>query len=62
MAVAGGLLESSPQFNRNVNVPKPDDYLVQAYPGGVVAIDSGFGRRNMAACYLLERRRRGGDY
>ena len=30
------------------------DYNVTEYPGGVTAIDSGYVRENMAACYLLE--------
>jgi len=31
-----------------------EDYSVTEYPGGVVAIDSGYVRENMAACYLIE--------
>lgn len=30
------------------------DFNVIAYPGGVTAIDSGYVRENMAACYLVE--------
>lgn len=32
----------------------PDFLLLQEYAHGVVAVDSGFGRERMAACYLLE--------
>ena len=31
-----------------------EDYGVTEYPGGVLAIDSGYVRENMAACYLVE--------
>lgn len=31
-----------------------ENYSVSEYPGGVVAIDSGYVRENMAACYLVE--------
>jgi len=31
-----------------------DAFKVQEYPGGVYAIDSGFHREQMAACYMLE--------
>lgn len=33
---------------------KTHDFNVTEYPGGVLAIDSGFGRENMTACYMLE--------
>lgn len=33
---------------------QPDCIYVQQYPGGVLAVDSGFVRDRMAACYLLE--------
>lgn len=31
-----------------------EEYNVTEYPGGVTAIDSGYVRENMAACYLIE--------
>ncbi len=31
-----------------------EDFSVTEYPGGVMAIDSGYVRENMAACYLVE--------
>lgn len=33
---------------------KKIDFSVTEYPGGIVAIDSGFGRENMTACYMVE--------
>jgi glyoxylase-like metal-dependent hydrolase (beta-lactamase superfamily II) len=30
------------------------DFGVTEYPGGILAIDSGFGRENMTACYMVE--------
>jgi len=35
-------------------MPVNDCISYQEYPGGVLAIDSGFGREYMTACYLLE--------
>jgi len=31
-----------------------DNFNVTEYPGGVLVIDSGFGRKNMTACYMVE--------
>jgi len=31
-----------------------ENFNVTEYPGGVLAIDSGFGRENMTACYMVE--------
>jgi glyoxylase-like metal-dependent hydrolase (beta-lactamase superfamily II) len=33
---------------------KNNKFNITEYPGGVLAIDSGFSRENMAACYLVE--------
>jgi glyoxylase-like metal-dependent hydrolase (beta-lactamase superfamily II) len=31
-----------------------DDFSVTEYPGGILAIDSGYHRANLAACYMME--------
>jgi glyoxylase-like metal-dependent hydrolase (beta-lactamase superfamily II) len=38
----------------NQNMTDNDNFSVTQYPGGVTAIDSGYHRENLAACYMLE--------
>ncbi len=37
-----------------MKMTRNDDFSVTEYPGGVLVIDSGFGREHMTACYMVE--------